>query len=134
MGFAKIMGNLRSRIGQRTGFKAPGDTAKAGGGGFGGVIIDEIWENPEVLTKPPRKGNPAEDWGDYAFGSQLIKCDDGSFMIRLIYYRRRINEDCWEYASQTTVMADPATIKNLCEKTLAMIGWFKTPPEVAIKT
>ena len=127
MGFAKIKGNLTSRIGCRVGFKAPGDTEKAGGPGAQGTIIDEIWEDPEVLTKPPRKGDPATDWGDYAFGAQLIKWDDGTHSIRLIYYRRRINEDWWEFASQMTVTADPPTMKRLCEKTLGKISWFSDP-------
>ena len=64
MGFAKIHGELTSRIGKRVRFGAPRDVSDAGGGAGCGVIIDEVWAEPEVnrLTARPRRD--ADDWGD----------------------------------------------------------------------
>jgi len=74
---------------------------------------------------PPRPANAADDWGDYSFCSQLIKWDSGEYSIRLAYYRRRIGEDWWEFASQTTVSSDWRTIKELLGLTLAKKSWFR---------
>ncbi len=42
MGFAKIKGPLRSRIGSRVTFGPPKGVREKGGSGGGGTIIDEV--------------------------------------------------------------------------------------------
>ncbi len=129
MGFAKIKGELTSRIGRRVRFGAPGDVRQSGGKPGYGTIIDEVWVDPELNKQPPRSRSNDGDWGDYSFCSQLIKWNDGGYSIRLAYYRRRPGEDWWEYASQTTVNSDWQTVKTLFEKTLSKERWFKENPE-----
>lgn len=73
------------------------------------------------------------DWGDYSFCSQLIEWDTGERSVRLAYYRRRAGEDHWEFASQMTVCSDPATIKELLERTLAKTEWFTAPSGIGQK-
>lgn len=129
MGFAKIYGRLTSRIGRTVRFGAPRDVSGAGGGAGYGVIIDEVWADPEVNSLPPRPRRDPDDWGDYSFCAQLIRWSETYFTIRLAYYRRRPGEDYWEFASQTTVNAEWRTIKALLENTLAMTSWFQDVPE-----
>lgn len=124
MGFAKIKGKLTSRIGCSVSFSAPGDVNKAGGKALNGKIVDEVWVDPSINDLRPRQPNGPEDWGDYSFCSQLIQWGDGTYYIRLVYFRRRVGEDHWEYGSQATVGGEWQTIKALCEKTLAMQHWF----------
>jgi len=129
MGFAKIKGELTSRIGARVRFSAPKDVRQAGGVAASGRIIDEVWADPEINKKPPRPRSSNKDWGDYSFCAQLIKWAHGDYTIRLAYFRRPAGEDYWEYASQMTVNSDWRTIKALFEKTLAKERWFKDNPE-----
>jgi hypothetical protein len=133
MGFAKIQGNLTSRIGCRVRFGAPRDVHRAGGNPGYGTIIDEVWAYPEVNDASARASEGAHDWGDYSFCSQLIRWDDGADSIRLAYYRRRAGEDHWEFASQMTVNSDPPTIKVLLERTLAKQKWFTDTPNSEAK-
>jgi len=130
MGFAKIKGNLTSRIGARVTFGTPKDVGAKGGTPGYGTIIDEVWATPEVNTSPPRQAGSKDDWGDYSFCAQLIKWTDSSYSIRLAYYRRRAGQDWWEFASQMTVNSDWRTIKALLERTLAKTGWFSDNPEI----
>jgi hypothetical protein len=128
MGFAKIKGNLTSRIGAQVRFGTPKDVgAKGGSAGFG-TIVDEVWATPEINTSLARKPEKKNDWGDYSFCAQLIKWGEADFSIRLAYYRRRVEEDWWEFASQMTVNSDWRTIKALLERTLARTGWFSDTP------
>jgi hypothetical protein len=129
MGFAKIKGELTSRIGSRVRFGVPKDVQNTKGEAIYGTIIDEVWADPEINKKPPRNRSSEGDWGDYSFCAQLIKWDNGDYSIRLAYYRRRAGEDYWEYASQMTVNSDWRTIKALLEKTLSKKNWFKDNPE-----
>jgi hypothetical protein len=124
MGWAKIKGKLTSRVGRRVTFGAPGDVRKAGGNSGTGTIVDEVWVDEALNASPPKHASAGSSWGDYSFCAQLIEWDKGPRSIRLAYYRRRVGEDSWELASQTTVCADPATIKRLCELTLSKTGWF----------
>jgi hypothetical protein len=130
MGFAKIHGELTSRIGQPVRFGAPRDVSQRGGGGAEGAIIDEVWADPATNKLPRRAPRSKQDWGDYSFCSQLIRWDDGNHSIRLGYYRRRAGEDWWEFASQTTVVSEWDTIKALLEATLAKKNWFVDSPQI----
>jgi hypothetical protein len=133
MGFAKLHGRLTSRIGRPVRYSAPKDVHEKGGQAAHGIIVDEIWVDPQKNDSPPRKPNHPHDWGDYSFCAQLIKWNgpmvDGEHSIRLGYYRRRCGEDWWEFAGQTTVSAEWQTIKVLCEKTLSKIWWFQDKPK-----
>lgn len=129
MGFAKIKGELTSRIDSRVRFGAPGDVQQKGGSAGYGTIIDEVWADPDINKKPPRPYSVDDDWGDYSFCAQLIRWDHRDYSIRLAYYRRRAGEDWWEFASQTTVNSNWRTIKALLQRTLAMEGWFRDNPE-----
>lgn len=129
MGFAKIKGKLKSRIGATVRFGAPRDVASAGGKASHGTVIDEIWADPSLNRSRSRKPTGPNDWGDYSFCAQLIKWNDGDFSIRLAYYRRRAGEDYWEYASQTTVNSDWRTIKSLLTRALTKEGWFRDKPK-----
>lgn len=123
-------GPLTSHIGRAVNFSPPQDVRQNGGVDGQGEIVDEVWADPDVNKEPPH-GQPCDPhcWGDYSFCSQLIKWNDGSPpSIRFAYYRRRCGEDSWKFASQTTVNADPGTIKALCERTLAAKSWFKPEP------
>ena len=124
MGWAKIKGQLRSRIGRRVAFGPPADVKKAGGGSTCGKIVDEVWVDERLNASPPTPGSAKGHWGDYSFCAQLIEWDHGERAIRLAYYRRRVGENCWELASQTTVCSDPAKIKRLCELVLSKKDWF----------
>ena len=119
MGWAKIKGTLRSRLGCTVSFGPPGDVKAAGGTSSSGRIIDEAWVDEALNSSPPRQGSAKDNWGDYSFCAQLIEWAHGERGIRLAYYRRRIGEDHWELASQTTVCSDPETIRRLCQLTLA---------------
>jgi len=68
--------------------------------------------------------NDPHCWGHYAFCSQLIEWDDGTYSIRLAYYRLPCKGGEWRFASQTTVEHWPSTIKLLLERTLAKTDWF----------
>lgn len=64
MGFAKIKGHLTSRIGRRVWFGTPKDVeTKEGSAGFG-VIVDEVWADPEINLSPQRTPEHNGDWGD----------------------------------------------------------------------
>ncbi|MBI1821156.1 MAG: hypothetical protein HY036_01760 [Nitrospirae bacterium] len=128
MGFYKIK-ELTSRIDSEVNFGAPQDISKVGGKPMRGTIVDEVWADPEINKKLPRPARNNQDWGDYSFCSQHIKWDDGSYSIRLAYYRRRAGEDHWEYASQMTVNSEWRTIKSLLEKTLGQKQWFQDEHE-----
>jgi hypothetical protein len=133
MGFSKIKGELTSRIGQPVSFGAPKDVALTGGKPSSGMIVDEVWVDPELNRSQPRGSRFPEDWGDYSFCAQLIRWGEGKlaeYSIRLAYYRRRCGEDWWEFASQMTVNSDWRTIKALCEKALAKSGWFQDHPSL----
>ena len=128
MGFAKIRGKLTSRVGSTVTFGTPRDVGRSGGKPGRSRIIDEIWLTPEINQLPPRTPEHVNDWGDYSTCAQLIRWDDGTYNIRLAYYRRRCGEDWWEYASQTTVSGPPQEIKALCEKVLLKENWFRDNP------
>ena len=106
-------------------FNPPQDVQKSGGFASRGFIIDEVWAKPEVNHSPKINNNIKRSWGNYSFCSQLIKWEDGSHSIRLAYYRRRVGENYWEFAGQTTITSEPSTIKKLLVKTLAKKEWFK---------
>jgi hypothetical protein len=131
MGFAKVRGRLTSRIGRPVRYGAPKDVRVKGGKARHGIIIDEIWVNPDINKSSPRKTGHRHDWGDYSFCAQLIKWegDDEHYSIRLAYYRRRCGENWWEFAGQTTVSSGWKTIKALCEKTLSKTWWFQNSPK-----
>lgn len=129
MGFAKIKGKLTSRKGNRVRFGAPKDVQRGGGGALCGTIEDEVWADENINTSPARAATGAHDWGDYSFFAQRIKCDDGRYLIRLGYYRRRAGEDWWEFAGQTTLCADWHSIKALMEGLDAKPGWFCDQPQ-----
>lgn len=128
MGFAKIKGQLTSRIGCRVQFTVPKDVKLRGDGVDYGEIVDEVWADPDINKSSPRKHERENDWGDYSFCAQLIKWDEEEYSIRLAYYRRRAGEDFWEFASQMSVNSNWQTIKALLEKTLAKKQWFKDNP------
>ena len=130
MSFAKIKGNLTSRIGRQVGFGAPKDVGAKGGTPISGIIVDEVWATPEINTSPAKKPENKDDWGDYSLCAQLIKWGENNHSIRLAYYRRRAGEDHWEYAAQMTVNSDWRTIKALLERTLAKTGWFSDSPMI----
>jgi hypothetical protein len=127
MSWAKIRGKLGSRIGSEVSFGAPRDVAAAGGERDTGRIVDEVWVDQALNESPPRQGSAQTDWGDYSFCAQLIEWHNGQRAIRLAYYRRRVGEDWWELASQTTVCSDPETVRKLCELTLTKSEWFRFP-------
>ena len=129
MGFAKIKGQLTSRIGCRVRFGAPRDVEAKGGLAGYGEIVDEVWADSKINISPSRKPESDHDWGDYSFCAQMIKWGAGEYTIRLAYYRRRAGEDHWEFASQMTVNSDWRTIKKLLESTLAKKQWFKDDPD-----
>jgi len=105
-----------SRIGQRVHFGPPGDVKKKGGGGTSGTILDEVWT----------LGAKEASWDSYCFFSQRIKWDyDGSYTIRLGYYRRRRGEKHWEFGSQTTVNSTPKIVRALLTRTLAKKAWYR---------
>lgn len=131
MGFAKIQGALTSRIGRPVRYAAPQDVARAGGRPVPGIIVDEVWADPEVNSRPPRPSSGPTDWGDYSFCAQLIRWSSGEHSIRLAYYRRRAGENYWEFASQMTVSSDWRTIQLLLRRTLARTNWFSDSPTVA---
>jgi hypothetical protein len=124
MGWAKIKGKLTSRVGRSVNFGPPADVKKAGGGSNTGTIIDEVWVDEKLNASPRNRNTASQNWGDYSFCAQLIEWDYGERGIRLAYYRRRAGEDWWELGSQTTVCAEPAIIKRLCELTLNQKSWF----------
>jgi hypothetical protein len=132
MSFAKIRGKLTSRIGRPVNFGAPQDVHNKGGIPGQGEIVGEVWVDPELNESAPHS-KPCDEhcWGDYSFCSQLIRWSDDTYSIRLAYYRRRCGEDFWEYASQTTVNAEPQIIRALCERTLSREDWFRNKPPVA---
>lgn len=135
MGFARIKGPLTSRIGRPVRYGAPKDVRQKGGKAAHGVIVDEIWADPEVNNAPPREPRHKHDWGDYSFCAQLIQWDDGKegYAIRLAYYRRRCDENWWEFAGQTTVSSGWRNIKPLCEKTLSKTWWFQDNPKPPVQ-
>jgi hypothetical protein len=79
MGFARIKGQLTSRIGRSVRFGPPQDVRTKGGAALQGTIVDEVWADPEINYAPPHK-QPCDThcWGDYSFCSQLIKWSDGT--------------------------------------------------------
>ncbi len=128
MSFARIKGELTSRIGRRVRFGPPKDVEKGDGGAQYGTIIDEVWADPMINRKPSRNAELGA-WGDYSFAAQLIEWDGepGSKdrSVRFVYFRRRAGEDWSEYAAQTTLTADLEMAKLLLEKTLAKVSWFE---------
>jgi hypothetical protein len=133
MGFAKIKGKLTSRIGRSVTFRPPKDVESKRGGAKHGVIVDEVWARPSINLSPRRKRKGPGDWGDYSFCAQLIRWGPEDHTIRLAYYRRRVGEDHWEYASQTTVNYYWREIKALLERTLGKRGWFRERPNYPAK-
>ena len=111
-----------SRIGKRVHFGLPGDVKKkTGGDGPHGTIKDEVWTLGEEETA---EAPPGQSWGRYCFFSQLIEWDSGKRTIRLGYYRRRAGETHWEFGSQTTINAAPATIRALLAGTIVKSEWY----------
>ena len=130
MGFARVKGDLTSRIGNWVKFGAPNDASAKGGEARVGKIIDEVWADEEVNKQAgdlhSRCAKDGRCWGDYAFFAQLIEWQaDESRSIRLGYYRRRCGEDWWEFASQMTINTGPDVIRTLLTKTLAKADWFE---------
>lgn len=123
------MGTLESRIGKPVNFCAPEDVREAGGNGFSGMVVDEVWAEPELNASPPRTRQGVNDFGDHCYCSQLIRWADGTYGLRLAYFRRRPGEAQWIFASQMTVTGEPAVMKALMERTLAREGWFRDSPE-----
>ena len=128
MSFAKIKGNLTSRIGRPVNFKTPKYVRARGGTPISGTIVDEVRATPEINTSPARKLKNNDDWGDYSFCAQLIKWGENNHSIRLAYWRRRAGEDWWEFAAQMTVNSDWREIEALLKRTLAKTGWFSDSP------
>ena len=54
MGFAKIKGQLVSRVGQRVRYGAPKDVEGRGGEPALGTIEDEVWQDEGVNCSAPR--------------------------------------------------------------------------------
>jgi hypothetical protein len=106
-----------SMIGKTVHFGPPGDVKDRGGTGSTGVVEAEVWV-------PDLEGDPGAPWGEYCFFAQRIRWEDGSYSIRLGYYRRRTGEKHWEFGSQTTVNSNPQTIRKLLEDTLGRQDWF----------
>jgi hypothetical protein len=131
MGYAKIKGELTSRIGRKVTFNAPHDIFRSRHRTRYGTIIDEVWAKPKLNKSKPRSGRNKSRWrwGDYSSCAQLIKWDDGRHSIRLAYYRRPFGKNWWEYASQTTITASCKTIKTLLKRTLAQKTWFQRIPK-----
>ena len=129
MGFAKIRGPLTSRIGQQVRFGAP--KYPIGAKPEVGVVVDEVWADTTVNCSPVRPARSSSDWGDYSFFAQLIRWqkDPAEHSIRLGYYRRRPDEDHWEFAGQMTINSDWRTIKRLLENTLEKHWWFADDPQ-----
>jgi hypothetical protein len=125
MGFARIRGTLRSRVGRRVRFSPPQDVRLAGGAALCGVIVDEAWADEAINRSPARPPRGADDWGDYSFCAQRILWADGRYSIRLGYFRRRAGENCWEYAAQMTVCADCREVGSLLAALVAKSGWFR---------
>jgi len=50
MSFAKIKGNLTSRIGAQVRFGTPKDIGAKGGRPIFGTIVDEVWATPKINT------------------------------------------------------------------------------------
>jgi hypothetical protein len=98
-------------------FGPPGDVRRKGGSGISGRIMDEVWVSDA-------ESETDGTWGNYCFFAQLIKWDSGRDSIRLGYYRRRVGEMHWEFASQTTINSSPRTILELLQQTLAKREWF----------
>ena len=126
----KVKGPLTSRVDREVNFGAPKDVRERGGSGSKGEIVDEVWDRPlDEINSVPIHGSDCAPGigccGDYAFCSQLIKWQDGTYSIRLAYYRRRHGEDWWEFGSQMTVNSDRQTVRQLLERTLARAEWFQ---------
>jgi hypothetical protein len=121
---------LRSRIGQPVSFGPPDDVLKAGGGRLSGIVVDELWADPVVNARAVRPSSGAGDWGDYSFCAQRIRWSDGSYSIRLGYYRRRAGEDGWHWGSQTTVHRSPTEMKAFLDAVLSQKQWFESDPPV----
>jgi hypothetical protein len=132
MGCFKIKGELTSRIGKQVRFRAPKDVRAKGGTPVVGKIVDEVWADFGLNTSPVKEASPEnkDDWGAYSFCAQLIKWGENNYSIRLAYYRRRVGEDWWEFASQNTVTSDPRQIKALLENTLKKTEWFSDTPVI----
>lgn len=129
MGFARIKGELPSRIGRPVRFGAPQDVKKKQGGAAFGVVEDEVWADEAINRSRPHASNCRRHcWGDYSFCSQLIRwnepSEDGQYSIRLAYYRRRCGENWWEFAGQTTATSDCKTIEQWLRATLRRRDWF----------
>ena len=124
MGWAKVKGNLKSRIGKPVRFGAPKDVRRAGGAARVGRIIDEVWADEDLNKSSKRDSNVPGDWGDYSFFAQRIKWDHGGYSIRIGYYRRRAGEDFWEFAGQMTICARWQTIMRLVDGLAAKQAWF----------
>ena len=130
----QVAGHLSSRIGRRVNYTPPKDVSEAGGHGYSGTIIDEVWADPNLNTKPPKRRESPEDWGDYSFCAQLIQWDNGEHSIRLAYYRRSAGQNRWRFGAQFTVDTGWRTIKALLRGTLAKENWFKDKPTIHIQS
>jgi hypothetical protein len=119
-----IRGKLTSRKGALVSFSPPQSLKDKGVKRMCGRIIDEVWEDEALTLLECREPAGKDDWGDYAFCSQLIEFENGERLVRLAYYRRQAGEDFWRFASQTTITCAPKSIKKLLEKTLAKDQWF----------
>jgi hypothetical protein len=118
---------LKSTIGKQVIFRPPKDALQRGAQARVGKIVDEVWAIDSQRDASKHTHNDPNCWGDYAFCSQLIEWTDGTYSIRLAYYRQRCGQDHWEFASQTTIETWPSTIKALFERTLAKSDWFTKP-------
>ena len=125
-----IRGKLTSRKGCKVWFKPPRDVAITGGNYLRGEIVDEVWATPDINDLAPRLATSHEDWGDYSFCAQRIRWANGSFSVRLGYYRRRVGEDSWHFGSQTTITTGCDAMKTFLERTLAQNEWFEGTQKV----
>lgn len=126
-GTLSVMPKLESHIGRKVEFRPPVSAQKKGARNLIGKIVDEVWADESQRNPPVHNHDDANCWGDYAFCSQLIEWNDGTYSIRLAYYRRSCKGHRWRFASQTTVEYWPSTIKLLLERTLAKTDWFVGP-------
>jgi hypothetical protein len=116
---------LESHIGRKVTFGPPETMPDAPN--REGEIVDEVWADEAQRDPVAHNHDNPHCWGHYAFCSQLIRWGDGTYSIRLAYYRRPCKGGRWRFASQTTVETWPSTIKLLLERTLEKKEWFEGP-------
>lgn len=61
------MPELISKIGCQVRFGPPKDVEAKGGEAGYGIIVDEVWADPEINLSPLREPEHPGDWGDYSF-------------------------------------------------------------------